>query len=210
MRYLLINFLFLSLVSCGTLATTKGLVAKSISKSIQNPYFSNVKTDYVYKAKIDVNKNHFGGLLIVKKMAKNHHRVVFTTEFGNKIFDFEFTNNIFLFKSLFKVNYIMDKLDKKIIVNALKKDFQLLVSENNVAIREFNTSNFTIYQTNSNKRDNYYYINKKNKQLEKVVMASKHKEKVTIKFNKINNNLAKSIQIKHHNFNMNMQLNYIN
>jgi len=204
MRYLLISFLFVTLVSCGTLATTKNLVAKPVSKNLENPYFSNTKTDYVYKAKIDVNKNHLGGLLIVKKIAENHHRVVFTTEFGNKIFDFEFIDNVF------KMNAILDKLNKKIVVNALKKDFQLLVTENNSVTKKFNSLDHTIYQTNLNNKDNYYFVNKNKNLLENIIMASKHKEKVSLLFDEVISSLARNINITHHNFNMTIQLNYIN
>jgi len=204
MRYFIISILIFSLVSCGSLPTTNNLVASSVNKTIENNYFSNKDIDYIYKAKIDVNSNHLGGLLIVKKIAKNHHRVVFTTEFGNKIFDFEFIDNIF------KVNSIMDKLDKKIVINALKKDFHLLVNQYNFAIQQFDNSDNNIYQTKLNKKDNYYFINKKNKQLRKIVMASKHREKVSIFYNDVSHNLAKKIKIIHHNFNMNIQLNYIN
>ena len=202
MRYLLISFLFLSLGSCGTLATTKGLVAKPVTKVIENPYFSNTKTDYVYKAKIEVNNNHLGGLLIVKKLGENHHRVVFTTEFGNKIFDFEFID------TQFKVNAIMDKLNKKIVVNALKKDFQLLVSQNNSTISYYKNTSVNIYKTKLNNKDNYYFFDNKN-QLSKIVMASKHKEKVSISFKKVYKNIAYKISIIHHNFNMNINLTFI-
>jgi hypothetical protein len=203
MRYLLISILIFSLVSCGTLPTTNGLKSSLVDKVVENTYFSDKEIDYIYKAKIDVNNNHLGGLLIVKKIAKNHHRVVFTTEFGNKIFDFEFIDNVF------KVNSIMDKLNKKIVINALKKDFQLLVKQYNSANKEFQTNNNYIYQTNLNKKDNYYFVNKKTKQLKKIVMASKHKEKVSINFKNVYDNIAYIITLKHHNFNMNIQLNYI-
>ncbi len=202
MRYLFFSLLFFTLISCGSLPTTKGLEAKPLQKIIENTYFSNTATDYVYKAKIQANKNNFGGLLIVKKIAKNHHRVVFTTEFGNKIFDFEFINDVF------KINSIMDKLNKKIVINALKKDFQLLVNQYNIAFNEFENTPFKIYQTKLNNKDNYYFF--KGNLLDKIVMASKHKEKVSILFEKINQNIAKKITFAHHNFNMKINLNYIN
>jgi MinD-like ATPase involved in chromosome partitioning or flagellar assembly len=169
---------------------------------IYNPYFNNQTIDYIYKAKIKLAKNNFGGLLIIKKIKEKQHRVVFTTEFGNKIFDFEFLNNDF------KVHFILDKLNKKIVVNALKKDFQLLVKEQNKVINQFSDNVNVIYQSELNKKDNYYFH--ENKQLRKIVMASKKKEKVSIYFDEITNKIAKSVIIKHHNFNMTLSLKYIN
>lgn len=119
MKYLLISVFLILIVSCKSIPVIKGLEKESISETIKNPYFSDINTDYVYKAKITAGKNNFGGLLIIKKIKEAHHRVVFTTEFGNKIFDFEFIENDF------KVNSILKKLDKKIILNACPEIFKL-------------------------------------------------------------------------------------
>ncbi len=204
MRYLTISLLFLGLSACSVLPTTKNLVGKISQETINNPYFSNKKIDYVYKAKINAGNNNFGGLLILKKIKDKHHRVVFTTEFGNKIFDFEFIN------TKFKVNYITNKLDKKFIINALKKDFQLLVNQYNISVLKFNAKKEFIYKTMLNNKNNYYVLSKENNTLIKIIMASKRKEKMTISFRDIENNLSKNIELKHHNFNMTIELNYIN
>ncbi len=67
MRYLPISILFLLITSC-SLQTTKNLIAKEVSQIVvENPYFSNIDTDYIYKAKIDVYGKNFGGILIIKK-----------------------------------------------------------------------------------------------------------------------------------------------
>ncbi len=203
MRYLIISILIFLLSSC-SLATTKNLVKYNSDIIIENAYFSDTNIDYIYKAKITAGKNNFGGILIIKKIKKNHHRVVFTTEFGNKIFDFEFV------KQKFKVNYIVDKLNRKIIVKALRKDFHLLVNEYNPSIEKFIKPKQLIYKTRLNKKDNYYHLKKDNKQLSKIIRASKRKEKMTIHFNDVTNGIANNIKLKHHNFKMTIQLNYIN
>ena len=95
-RFLAISFLasFL-LVSC-SLKTTEGLRQVHFNKTVvENPYFSNPEIDYVYKAKIEVYKKNFGGILIIKKTGPESHRVVFTTEFGSKLFDFQFEGDTF-------------------------------------------------------------------------------------------------------------------
>lgn len=203
MRFLTISFLLFTLISCNSLKTTKHLTKKETFKVIENPYFSDTKIDYIYKAKITAGKNNFGGLLIIKKIKKEHHRIVFTTEFGNKIFDFEFVKDTFI------VNTILDRLNRKIILNALKKDYQLLVKEYHKSNMEFVAKNEYIYRTALNKKDNYFFLDTKN-QLRKIVMASKRKEKMTIHFKNRNDNIAKNIEMKHHNFNMITELNYIN
>lgn len=67
MRFLLTSLILCLLCSC-SLKTTRNLVEANTSSTniITNPYFSNPNKDYVYKSKIDVYGNHFGGILIIK------------------------------------------------------------------------------------------------------------------------------------------------
>jgi hypothetical protein len=204
MRYLVISIALILFSSC-SLQTTKGLLEQKPKKDfVINSYFADTAIDYIYKAKININENKFGGILIIKKIQENEHRIVFTTEFGNKIFDFEFINDTF------KVNYILDKINKKIIINLLKKDFHLLVNESNLIEKQYLTDSETVYQTKLNKKYNYYFVSNENTELKKIMMASKRKEKLQISFNKINNKIANEINISHQNFEMNIDLIYIN
>src|SRR5690606_33245610 len=110
--------LCLLVLNCGSYPKKQNFQSKdSALKNIKNPYFSDASKDYIYKASIDVYGKNFGGLLIIKKIANNQHRVAFTTEMGSKLFDFTFTEDDF------KVNFILDELNKKILINILKKDF---------------------------------------------------------------------------------------
>ena len=141
MRYLLISFILFFLNSCKSLSTTKNLTGKEKVKEIINPYFSNTEIDYVYKAKIHFGKHGFGGVLIIKKIKEEVHRVVFITEFGIKIFDFEFL------KDSFRVNYIIDKMNKKYVLSALKNDYQLLISQYNISEKQFVKKQKLIYSS---------------------------------------------------------------
>ena len=81
-RFLVISFVLILCNSCA-LKTTEGLRSAPITKTeITNPYFSSSAIDYIYKAKIDIYGKYFGGILIIKKVTDDMHRVVFTTEFG--------------------------------------------------------------------------------------------------------------------------------
>ncbi len=123
MRFLPISILFLLITSC-SLQTTKNLIVKEVSHiEVDNPYFSNTYIDYIYKAKIDIYGRKFGGILIIKKIDENSHRLIFTTEFGNKLFDYLFENDTVI------NNFVIEELDKKFIVNTLQNDFKLLVSQ---------------------------------------------------------------------------------
>ena len=202
-RFLVISLLFVLCNSCA-LRTTEGLRLVPVTKvEVTNPYFSSKAIDYIYKAKINIYGRYFGGILIIKKVEEDTHRVVFTTEFGNKIFDFLYEGDNFT------KNFLIEDLDKKIIVNTLQKDFKLLISESAKVIEEYASEGQQIYKTKTNNRFNFYFIEDKTSVLERIVQTSKSKEKVEIVFTSEGNELAEKIGIYHSNIKLNIDLNYL-
>lgn len=201
-QFLIINcFLAIVLVSCGSV--TKNYTPKKLDKkSYEVPYFSDSKTDYVYKTNITVYGNEISGIFIAKKINDTVHRIVFTTEFGNKLLDFEISDNSF------KVNSIVSELDRKILINTLKEDFRLLLKKEYLIQEQFENDSDDIYKSKDGKRDNYLFISKKNHKLEKVVHSSPTKEKFTLTFSSENNIFAEKIQIIHQNIKLKIELNY--
>jgi hypothetical protein len=201
-QFLLINcFLAIVLVSCGSV--TKNYTPKKLDKtSYEVPYFSDSKTDYVYKTNITVYGNEISGIFIAKKINDTTHRIVFTTEFGNKLLDFEISDNSF------KVNSIVSELDRKILINTLKEDFRLLLKKEYLIQEQFENDSDNIYKSKDGKRDNYLFISKKDHRLEKVVHSSQTKEKFTLTFTSENNIFAEKIQIIHQNIKLKIELNY--
>ena len=201
-QFLLINcFLAIVLVSCGSV--TKNYTPKKLDKtSYEVPYFSDSKTDYVYKTNITVYGNEISGIFIAKKINDTTHRIVFTTEFGNKLLDFEISDNSF------KVNSIVSELDRKILINTLKEDFRLLLKKEYLIQEQFENESDDIYKSKDGKRDNYLFISKKDHRLEKVVHSSQTKEKFTLTFTSENNIFAEKIQIIHQNIKLKIELNY--
>jgi len=201
-QFLVINcVLAIILVSCGSV--TKNYTPKRLDKtSYEVPYFSDSKTDYVYKTNISVYGNELSGIFIAKKINDTTHRIVFTTEFGNKLMDFEISDNSF------KVNSIVSELDRKILINTLKEDFRLLLKKEYLIQEQFENDSDNIYKSKDGKRDNYLFISKKNHKLEKVVHSSQTKEKFTLTFSSENNIFAEKIQILHQNIKLKIELNY--
>lgn len=206
MRRFLILFLLISsclLTSCAV-QTVKGLEEKTPQATTYTAtYFSNPETDYVYKAHISVYGKDFGGIFIAKKINDTLYRAAFTTEFGNKLFDFEITDNSF------KVNYILEELDKGIIVNTLKRDFTLLLKANHSISGQYENENNIVYKSADRGRYNYLFTDKASGRLSKIVNATKSKEKIVINFSQENNILAKNIVIDHKNISLKISLNYI-
>lgn len=199
MRYLLSSILLILCFSCASYPKKNGFTATNSKKAtITNPYFSNTAKDYVYKANIDAFGTTFGGIFIVKKLGQNHHRIVFTTEIGNKIFDFTFKGEDF------KVNHILKKLDKKILINVLKNDFKVLIKEKLLVEKGFQQDLNSIYKTQISNKNYYHFVSEE--KLHKVVRINNRKEKVVFTFSEIENNIANEIQISHQNINLKILL----
>lgn len=200
-RLLAISLLAILLLTSCSLKTTEGLRQIAFNKTeVENPYFSNAEIDYVYKAKIEVYGKNFGGILILKKLGPKNHRVVFTTEFGSKLFDFQFEGDTFI------KNFIVEDLDKKFIVNILKDDFKLLVKEQAPVLAVYESENQKIYKTQDAERFSFYFFGNESEQLKKIINTSKTKEKVEIDFTSSEENIADSIAIKHNNIKLTIDL----
>ena len=200
--FLIINALAFS--SCGSLPTVNGFDnAELTSGTYEAAYFTDVLTDYIYKARISVYGNELGGIVIIKKINDNTHRVAFTTEFGNKLFDFEIS------QTDFTVKYILEDLDRKIIVNTLKQDFMLLLKKHHTIDAQYSNGKFTVYKSESNNRFNYLFVDEHNS-LVKLVHATKAKEKVIFTYLPASPTLAHNIVIDHKTIKLKIELNYIN
>ena len=190
----------LSFCAC-SLPTTKGLQqVKSTLSEYHNPYFSDVSKDYIYKAKIKAFKSNFGGILIIKKIKNQQHRIVFTTDFGNKIFDFE------IIKNSFKTHYLMEQLNKKIVIKTLQRDFETLIKERNSVEKAFKNTEAVIYKSKNKKRFNYYFTDLKAQKLQKIVHTSNTKEKTIFSFENSTKNVANQIKIAHKNLPITIRL----
>lgn len=202
MRYLLIS---ISIFFVGCASYTKRNNFKEVVTAnaiVYIPYFSDASKDYVYKAKIDIYNKSFGGIFIVKKIAEADHRIVFTTEMGSKIFDFSFQGDNF------KVNYILEEMDNKILLNILEKDFRVLVREHEDVLNKSIKESSELYETKIVGK-NYFYLFD-NDILNSISRVKMGKEKVQFIFSEISDATAKNIQILHHNIKLTIKLKSIN
>lgn len=203
--YLIISsFLVLVLSSCATLDVVKGYNQVALeTTAFEVPYFSNPEIDYVYKANITVYGNELSGIFIAKKINDTTHRVVFTTEFGNKLLDFEISEKDF------KINSIVEELDRKILINTLKTDFRLLLRRNYVVKEQYDNQENKIFLSGDDKTTNYLFISKTNNRLNKIANATKRKEKINLFITSENNIFAENIVIQHYNIKLRIELNYL-
>lgn len=113
----------LIIVSSCSIKGYKPLTESEKTKIIEPYIFSGDFEKALYKTSIVIYGNNLTGLTLIKK-TDSAIRVVSMSELGIKYFDFEFP-----FDRLkpAKVHYIMELLNKKPLVNMIKRDFNLLL-----------------------------------------------------------------------------------
>lgn len=171
-------------------------------QTVENLYFSSCE-DYVYKCRMDIYKNPVSGILIIKKLNEHTHRVVLTSDFGNKLIDFEISEDSF------KLNYVLPDLDKKIVINFLKNDFQELLKRQYPVSETFENENSEIYLSKTGKKAYYLFFSKENGLLEQMVYTKNNREKIDFTFDAKKHIFADSLNLQHKDFKITIKLNQI-
>lgn len=202
-RSLLQSFLYstllLILASCKTFQLTDAKPVSRPVKTVENLYFS-AGNDYVYKCQIDIYKNHVSGILIIKKLNETTHRVALTSDFGNKLIDFEISEQDF------KLNYVIPDLDKKIVINFLKNDFRQLLRRQYPVNESFENSEYDIYLSKLGNKAYYLFFSKENGLLNTMIYTKNNKEKVDFSFEAKKHIFADSINLQHKDYKINIKL----
>jgi hypothetical protein len=199
------SILVLVLSSCSTNKVVQDYTTVALEKkTFEVPYFSNPTMDYVYKANITVYGNELTGIFIAKKINDTTHRVVFTTEFGNKLMDFEIS------ETDFKVNFIQEELDRKIVVNTLTNDFRLLLRSHYIISEQFENNENKVFMALDKDKMNYLFVSKTANKLSKIVHASKRKDIINLFYTSEKDIFAEKIVIQHQNIKLKIELNYFN
>lgn len=199
-----ISSLVFLLVSCKSFVPFNAELVENELTVVENNYFSDPTKDYVYRAKIEAYGNEFGGIFILKKIEDDVHRIVLTTDFGFKMLDVNVSQNTF------EINFIMEQLDRKLIMKTLEQDFKTLVKPSFDVIETFETQHYLIYKAKEGKRNYFIIKNKETKQLEKILQTTRTKEKVNFGFEGKNNTFAHSIIVNHKDLKLNIYLTQFN
>ncbi|WP_160138044.1 hypothetical protein [Chryseobacterium sp. c4a] len=196
---LLYSLILVLAVSCKSYQLTEVKPVPTKEKTVENLYFSSAE-DYVYKCQMDIYKNHVSGILIIKKISETTHRVALTSDFGNKLIDFEISDNNF------KLNYVLPDLDKKIVINFLKNDFQQLLKREYPVSESFENDNAKIYLSKIDDKSYYLFFNKENNLLKQIIYTKNNKEKIDFTFDAKKHIFADSLNLQHKDFKINIKL----
>lgn len=186
--------------ACGSYKPKGAEITENTISEYVNPYFSDVDSDYIYKANMAVFGRQSGGIVVIKKINATFHRVVFTTDFGNKLLDFEVAEDDF------KVHFVVDGFNNKRILKVLETDFRLLLQPVYTINQTFDTPDKLIYASKQNKNSVYLFENKEDRFLSELVFTEHSKEKITFEFQNKKDTFAEEINITHHNIPLEIKL----
>lgn len=153
----------------------------------------NKDNSLLYKAKINLYNKYYGGLIVLKQMDPSTAHLVFVTELGMKMFDFEIKNNEF------KLIYVFEPLNQPKILRVLESDMKLILLQSliNKEARIFEKENKSVYEVRNGNFKNYYFVNKASKTVDRTIVKGRlfKKEKVNYIYNDSLN--AQQIKLKH-------------
>lgn len=164
-----------------------------------------LKTSW-YNASIDVVGKHISGLLLIKNMPDSTKRVVFTNEAGVTFLDFGFSDS-----GDFKVYTVIRQLDKKPVIQTLRKDFELIMG------LPFKKGGYTrsvageeVYFAAVQKKETAYFITSKDcASLQRLEWGASRKKKVSVVLPGSAYPSPDRIELIHHTFNMQIKLTRI-
>ncbi len=183
--------------------------SNSISHAkVNNTCLINSKATFesvLFNTQVNVINHHLSGLLLMKRIQNDTIRVVFTNELGIKYFDFEFTQNNF------RVIDCIRKLKKKIIIEQLKKNFNLiLMNHNNISEYQLvKTDSTRQYRLDGKKEQTYYITDTTCSKVLRIETANEEKKKIVIYLNGEKNGIADNIFIHYQTFRFDINLKQI-
>ncbi|MBK9799804.1 MAG: hypothetical protein IPP56_08780 [Bacteroidetes bacterium] len=177
----------------------------TIGSDLLLPLFKNSSPSPLYKAEISLYRKKFGGLLLVKNMPDSSYRVVFTTETGIKLLDFE------LKKSGYKLLYCIDKLNRPSVVSTIAADIQLLLTEFKQAQSALlvDQNGNRLIQLNQADTITQYLLEPQSNLPKKIEQGIGKKKKVVLDLHNYVNEIPSGISIQHKNIRLKIILTLV-
>jgi hypothetical protein len=200
---------FIALILSGCTFGHYGKLRKVANEGPAAPksIFGENFNSFLFKTNITVYGKDFSGLLITKQMSPEDYRVIFTTELGMKLFDFEFKD------TSFTLHYCVPQFNKPKLLKTIQEDIKIILM-NDIKGKTFEKltdpkGTSIIYKAKEDKLYNYYFVEKSTGQLSKIEHSKKHVKKIIFTFNNYQNDFPSAIVIKHYNIKLKIELNLL-
>ena len=194
---LLGSLLVILLTSCSPTLFYKYSKNELVTETLVHPIV-NRDNSLLFKTKIKLYNKYFSGLILLKQTDSSTSHLVFVTELGMKMFDYEIRNN------QFKLTYVFEPLNKPNILKILERDLKIILLQNllnkDVAIYKKDKVNSAIYKIVDRTQKHFYYVNLTTKAVDKTIIKGRLfcKEKVNYLYN--DSLSATQIKLKHKGF----------
>ncbi|MFT4024997.1 MAG: hypothetical protein QM664_14565 [Flavihumibacter sp.] len=202
-RVLLIGAVLVLVSACSN--AYKGLQAATAPAGC----LEQLKPDYsnlLFRAEVEVQKQSLGGLLLVKTMPDSTRRVVFTSPTGVRFFDFAFGG-----EKGFEVISIIEKMNRKLVIESLRNDFALFLFENGASapLLVRRRGDELYYGYPHGKKTNWYITDSGCGALKRAELGAPRRPLAEIHWWLDGQRVPDSAFIQHHNFRFNIRLTKI-
>jgi len=190
-------------VSCITGRNALSVADISLSE-VRTPVFGDNKTEAVFHGSIEVYEHDLSGVFALKKESEEKYRMVLMSEMGMSLLDLSFTSRDY------QVNYCIDPILKKALLNLIYHDFLLLsVAPKPESLKQGKRQNAGTQFISYKKKDSrdFYFFDKKSMV---QIISKAFLNRTNIQFAEINAGIADSIQIRHNPVKLKMALKRIN
>lgn len=152
---------------------------------------------FLFKANIRIYHKEFSGLLVTKQMRPRDYRVIFTTELGMKLFDFEFSD------TTFTLHYCVPQFNRPALIQIIQQDIRILLMTyphyGDSALFTDASGQYRISKVEQQDAScNYYFRELKSRQLVKIEHARKNIKKTTFVLDQYSEDIPGHIVIQHH------------
>ncbi len=194
----------LALIFLCSCSTYKGIPRTALSDECSKLLTGTDET-VLYSTKIDFNKRHFSGLLLVKTIDSSR-RAVLTSEMGMKYFDFRFLGN-----GGFEVEHCVKPLKRRFVLNTLRADLSLLMQKGYSTIRfeQLQTDTASILLEHGSRHHTAYITASDCSRITRGEYYKRARKTAEAQYFGQPGYPADSVRITHHNLNLRLQFDKI-
>jgi hypothetical protein len=171
-------------------------------------WFTTDSGYFLLNTKIDMMKNHFSGLMVIKPENDGAFRVVFITEVGLKVFDMEFMADRHE-----KVHYILEAMNKKVLINKLSGDLSLVLMNGlpvmHPRVWVHKEEPITVFRYKNGIRNTFYYLRNEAGRPYLGLRTSCIMGKVRADFHGNQDTGIDSVKIRHNNIRLEIRMSRI-
>jgi hypothetical protein len=180
----------------------------TVSKNYILPWFQGDTNRFLFRAHVDIYRNHLGGLMLIKPVNGEGYRVLFMTEIGIKIFDMEFFRN-----GDFKLHYWLDAMKRKSLLETFKSDIGLILypvpGDVQIEMRKNRQTGNVVIKSKDKNGVKYFFVEEQNR-VDKIKQRDGCLKKTSMTLYSADSKEIDSIRICHSPVKMNIFLSKLN